>query len=66
MLLKSAGLMLALPGGWVRIASGVRKAAVPIATYWPRMLVLDSSERDFERGLDYPLESPVFVLRMTL
>ena len=66
MLLKNAGLMLALPACWVRIASGVRKAAVTIAACWPRMLVLDSSERGLERSVDYPVESAVFVLRVTL
>ena len=30
------------------------------------MLVLGSSERVFERGLDHPLESPVLVLRVIL
>ena len=57
--------MLALHTDWVRIVSSVRKA-VPIAAYWPRMLVLDSSKRSFEFGLDNPLESPVFVLQVSL
>ncbi len=64
--LKGSGLMLALHAGWVPIVSGVRKAAVTIATCWPRMLVLDSSKRVFERGLDPPLESPILVLRVIL
>ena len=57
--------MLGLHTGWVQTVSGVRKV-VPIAAGWPRMLVLDSSKRVFERGLDHPLESPILVLRVIL
>ena len=54
--------MLGLHTGWVQTVSGVRKV-VPIAAGWPRMLVLDSSKRVFERGLDHSLEPTVLILR---